>query len=120
MNESAHWAAGRVAFITGASSGFGAALARRIVTAGGKVVAVGRRADRLEALRAELGDTVITCALDVRDESLVRHAVDSLPDEFAGIDILINNAGLAAGLDKAQSADFRDWQTMIDTNVTGF
>lgn len=120
MNESAHWAAGRVAFITGASSGFGAALARRIVTAGGKVVAVGRRADRLEALREELGDAVITRAIDVRDESLIRPAIESLPDEFAGVDILFNNAGLAAGLDKAQSADFRDWQTMIDTNVTGF
>jgi NADP-dependent 3-hydroxy acid dehydrogenase YdfG len=113
-----NWASGRIAFITGATSGFGAALARRIVAGGGKVIAVGRRADRLEALHNELGDAVLPRAVDIRDEAAVRKIITDLPDSFAAIDILFNNAGLASGLEKSQSADFSDWQKMIDTNVT--
>ena len=114
------WARGRIAFVTGATSGFGEALARRIVLGGGKAIITGRRADRLERLQWELGEAVLPLTLDVRDEVAVRTLVDSLPEDFAAIDILFNNAGLAAGLDKAQNADFRDWRTMIDTNVIGF
>ena len=120
MTESQPWANGRIAFITGASSGFGLALTRRIAKAGGKVIALGRRAERLDALRAELGDAILPLALDIRDEAGVRQAIDTLPAEFAAIDILFNNAGLAAGLSKAQAADFQDWKTMIDTNIVGF
>jgi 3-hydroxy acid dehydrogenase / malonic semialdehyde reductase len=120
MSEDSNWAKGRIAFITGATSGFGAALARRIIKAGGKAVAVGRRAERLEELREELGASLLPRAADVRDEPAIRALIADLPPEFAAIDILFNNAGLAAGLDKAQSSDFADWKTMIDTNVVGF
>lgn len=120
MSEDSNWAAGRIAFITGATSGFGAALARRIVRAGGKAVAVGRRADRLDELRAELGDALLARPADVRDEATIRELIADLPDDFAAIDILFNNAGLASGLSKAQSSDFADWKTMIDTNIVGF
>lgn len=120
MTDTLRWATGRIAFITGATSGFGASLARRIVAAGGQVVAVGRRDDRLEALRSELGDAILPFSADVRDEAAIRRIVDELPPEFAGVDILFNNAGLAAGLEPAQSSNFADWKTMIDTNVTGF
>jgi NADP-dependent 3-hydroxy acid dehydrogenase YdfG len=118
MTDNQTWASGRIAFITGATSGFGAALARRIVAGGGKVIASGRRAERLEALKAELGNAVLPRAVDIRDEAAIREVIRTLPEDFAAIDILFNNAGLASGLDKAQSADFTHWQTMIDTNVT--
>ncbi len=115
------WADGRIAFVTGASSGFGAALARRIVTGGGKVIAVGRRAARLEALASELGhDRLLPCPLDVRDEGAVRRAVAELPSDFAAIDILFNNAGLALGMARSPDTRLADWKTMIDTNITGF
>jgi len=120
MSTSDRWAQGRIGFITGATSGFGEKLARRIVLGGGKAIVTGRRADRLEKLKSELGEAVLPLSLDVRDEIAVRTLVDSLPEDFAAIDILFNNAGLAAGLDKAQNADFNDWRTMIDTNVIGF
>jgi NADP-dependent 3-hydroxy acid dehydrogenase YdfG len=120
MTDNQTWASGRIAFITGATSGFGAALARRIVAGGGKVIAIGRRAERLEALKAELGNAVLPRAVDIRDEAAIREVIRTLPEDFAAIDILFNNAGLASGLDKAQSADFTHWQTMIDTNITAF
>lgn len=120
MTDDLGWASGRIAFITGATSGFGAALARRVVAGGGRVVAVGRRADRLDALRAELGNAVLHCPADVRNEEEIRQLVAGLPAEFKAIDILFNNAGLALGVDAAQSASFANWKTMIDTNVTGF
>ena len=120
MSSVSEWADGRIAFITGASSGFGAALARRVVAGGGKVIAIGRRADRLEQLRDELGDALLLRALDVREHGAIHQLVQDLPADFADIDILFNNAGLAAGLSKAQSSDFSDWKTMIDTNVTAF
>jgi Short-chain alcohol dehydrogenase of unknown specificity len=120
MSSSSNWADGRIAFITGATSGFGAALARRVVAGGGKVVAIGRREDRLAQLHSELGDAMLSRALDVRDTDAIHELVRDLPAAFADIDMLFNNAGLAAGLDKAQNSDFADWKTMIDTNVTAF
>lgn len=113
------WAEGRTAFITGATSGFGAALARRIVAAGGRVIATGRRADRLEELGGELGPAVLPRTLDIRDRAAIAALVADLPVDFAEIDLLVNNAGLALGLGKAPDVRFEDWQTMIDTNVTG-
>jgi len=107
-------------FVTGATAGFGAATARRFAQAGAKVVISGRRADRIEALKAELGgDRVHGFTLDVRDGKAVQAAIEALPAEFAEIDVLVNNAGLALGLGPAQTADLADWETMIDTNIKG-
>lgn len=114
------WAEGRVAFITGATSGFGAALARRVVTGGGRVVAPGRRAERLEALADELGaDRLLPRTLDIRDADAVAAVVTGLPEPFREIDLLVNNAGLSLGMGRAPDVRLSDWQTMIDTNVTG-
>ncbi len=106
-------------FITGATAGFGAAIARRFVAHGHRVVLAGRREERLAALAAELGTLAHPLVLDVRDRAAVMEAVASLPADFAKIDVLVNNAGLALGLEPAQRASLDDWQRMIDTNVTG-
>jgi serine 3-dehydrogenase len=108
----------RTAFITGATSGFGAAAAKRFVAGGWNVVATGRRADRLQTLVDALGaDRVHPAVFDVRDETAMRAALASIPPHFNTIDLLVNNAGLAQGTLPAQKADLSDWQTMIDTNV---
>jgi 3-hydroxy acid dehydrogenase/malonic semialdehyde reductase len=106
-------------FVTGASSGFGAAVARRFATAGARIVAAARRAERLKNLAAELGPRVLPVTLDVRDRSAVAETVAALPQEFARVDVLVNNAGLALGLNPAQDADLDDWDQMIDTNCKG-
>ena len=106
-------------FVTGASSGFGAAVARRFATAGARIVAAARRADRLKDLAAELGPRLLPVTLDVRDRSAVAETVAGLPQEFAQVDVLVNNAGLALGLNPAQDADLDDWDQMIDTNCKG-
>ena len=108
----------RTALITGATAGFGRDAARKFVDAGWQVIATGRRADRLDALRAELGDAVHTACFDIRDEAAMRAALDALPERFRGIDLLVNNAGLAQGTRPAQDALLSDWKTMIDTTVT--
>lgn len=108
----------RTVLITGATAGFGRAAARKFIDNGWQVIATGRRADRLEALRAELGDAVHTACFDIRDEAAMRAALDALPQRFAGIDLLVNNAGLAQGTKPAQNALLSDWKTMIDTNIT--
>ena len=108
----------RTAFITGATSGFGAAAAKRFVADGWRVVATGRRADRLQALVDALGaDKVHAAAFDMRDDAAMRAAIDALPPAFRAIDLLVNNAGLAQGTLPAQRALLSDWQTMIDTNI---
>jgi 3-hydroxy acid dehydrogenase/malonic semialdehyde reductase len=108
-----------IVFVTGATSGFGAAIARRFVRDGAKVVATGRRADRLEALAAELGPAVLTLTLDVREREAVAKAIASLPAEFSDVDVLVNNAGLALGLEPAHKAVLEDWERMVDTNIKG-
>ena len=108
----------KTTLITGATSGFGRAAARRFIDAGWQVVATGRRAERLQALRDELGDALHPAAFDIRDETAMRAALDALPERFRGIDLLVNNAGLAQGTKPAQDALLSDWKTMIDTNVT--
>ncbi|HQA02330.1 MAG TPA: SDR family NAD(P)-dependent oxidoreductase [Thermomonas sp.] len=108
----------RTVLITGATAGFGRASARRFIAAGWQVIATGRRADRLDALRAELGDTLHPACFDMRDEAAMRAALAALPERFRGIDLLLNNAGLAQGTQPAQDALLSDWKTMIDTNVT--
>lgn len=109
----------KTALITGATSGFGAAAARRFVGAGWRVVATGRRADRLQSLVDELGaDNAHPAVFDLRDAQAMNAALDALPDAFGGIDLLVNNAGLAQGTLPAQNARLDDWQRMIDTNIT--
>ncbi|HEX3696438.1 MAG TPA: SDR family NAD(P)-dependent oxidoreductase [Polyangia bacterium] len=108
-----------ILFVTGATAGFGAAIARRFVHEGAHVVASGRRVDRLAALHAELGDRLLPLELDVRDRAAVERAVGSLPPAFAAVDVLVNNAGGALGLELAPQASLDDWETMIDTNVKG-
>jgi len=110
----------KTAMITGATSGFGAETVRRFAKAGWRVIATGRRADRLKTLIGEL-DPAMALALpfDVRDVSATEAALASLPDAFKEIDLLINNAGLALGTAPAAKARVEDWRTMIETNVTG-
>jgi serine 3-dehydrogenase len=108
----------RTALVTGATAGIGQAAARAFAGAGWQVVATGRREDRLEALREELGAGVHTLAFDVADEAARAAALDGLPERFAGVDLLVNNAGLALGTAPAQSATLSDWTTMIQTNIS--
>ena len=108
-----------IVFVTGASAGFGAAIARSFVQGGHRVVATARRKDRLDALAAELGDALLAVELDVRDADAVAAVPAALPAGFAEVDVLVNNAGLALGLEPAHQASLDDWQTMIDTNCTG-
>ncbi|UKY53608.1 SDR family oxidoreductase [Streptomyces inhibens] len=106
-------------FITGASSGFGTAIARRFAEDGARVIVAARRADRLAELAAELGPAALALELDVRDREAVAQTVRTLPPEFAAIDVLVNNAGLALGLEPAQAAALDDWEQMLDTNCKG-
>jgi 3-hydroxy acid dehydrogenase/malonic semialdehyde reductase len=110
---------GRIAFITGATSGIGAACARRFVKEGARVVVTGRRQERLAELSRELGAACHTVALDVRDRDAVERAFADLPADFAAVDVLVNAAGGALGLGKAQEARVEDWDEMIETNVRG-
>jgi serine 3-dehydrogenase len=109
----------KTAFVTGGTAGIGEATVRTLVASGWRCVATGRRKERLDALVEELGaDKVHPAVFDVRDADAMDAAIAALPDGFAGIDLLVNNAGLARGLSPAQAASLDDWQTMIDTNVT--
>ncbi len=109
----------KTALVTGATAGFGAAMAETFVRGGWRVVACGRRADRLEALAGRLGrDKVHVAAFDIRDADAMQAALDALPAAFAGIDLLVNNAGLALGTAAAPESDLAQWRQMIDTNVT--
>ena len=110
----------KTVFITGGTAGFGAATARLFAAEGWRVVATGRRADRLAALRDEIGDDKLQpLAFDIRDTAATEAALAALPEPFRGVDVLVNNAGLALGTAPAQDCSLDDWRTMIDTNVTG-
>ncbi|MCL2591506.1 MAG: SDR family NAD(P)-dependent oxidoreductase [Betaproteobacteria bacterium] len=111
----------KTVFITGATSGFGRAAARRFAAAGWALALTGRRTERLQALREELTPltSVHTATLDVRDAVAVKAVVEALPEEFRTLRVLVNNAGLALALQPAQAVALEDWRTMIDTNVTG-
>jgi 3-hydroxy acid dehydrogenase/malonic semialdehyde reductase len=109
-----------IVFVTGASSGFGTAIARRFAKEGHQIVAVGRRQERLDALAKELGrERVFALALDVRNREAVSTTLSRVPKEFADIGVLVNNAGLALGLESAQNAQLDAWDEMVDTNVKG-
>ncbi|EKJ96295.1 UNVERIFIED_ORG: serine 3-dehydrogenase [Rhizobium sp. SORGH_AS260] len=105
--------------ITGATSGFGQATARRFIREGWKVIGTGRRAERLEALAAELGSAFYGAAFDITDEDAAEKALAALPEGFRDIDVLVNNAGLALGTAPAPQVPLKDWQTMVNTNITG-
>ncbi|MES2300054.1 MAG: SDR family oxidoreductase [Pseudomonadota bacterium] len=108
-----------IVFITGASSGFGADMARTFVRHGHQVVISARRGERLQALAAELGQAALPLLLDVTSGSSIDDALAQLPQSWRQVDVLINNAGLALGTAPAQGASLEDWETMIATNCTG-
>ena len=108
-----------IVLITGASAGFGASMARSFVQAGHRVIATARRKSKLDALAAELGESLLPLELDVTDREAVLALPQSLPAAFAQPDVLVNNAGLALGLEPAHQADLDQWDTMIDTNCKG-
>ncbi len=110
---------GQTVLVTGATAGFGQAIAARLVRDGHRVIATGRRADRLETLRREAGDALLPLVLDVTDAAAVAALPDSLPDGWRAVDVLVNNAGLALGLLPAQEADLAQWDQMVATNITG-
>lgn len=109
----------RTVFVTGASAGFGEAIARRFAADGARVIVSARRSDRIAELAKELGSGVLPLTFDVRDRAAVADAVSGLPPEFAAIDVLVNNAGLALGLEPAFESSLDDWDAMIDTNCKG-
>jgi hypothetical protein len=112
----------RIALITGATAGFGKAAAFKFAANGYDLILTGRRSDRLKAIGEELksfGNEVLTLCFDVRKYREVEEKLNSLPDRWKKIDILINNAGLASGLSHIQDGDLDDWEKMIDTNVKG-
>lgn len=108
-------------FITGASSGFGEACAKKFASEGRKLIVSARRSDRLQRLAEELSATaeVIPVSLDVRDRQAVSQVVEQLPQKFRDVEVLINNAGLALGLGSADVVDLDDWDAMVDTNIKG-
>jgi 3-hydroxy acid dehydrogenase/malonic semialdehyde reductase len=108
-----------IAIVTGASAGFGRAIAHRLVDSGWRVIGTGRRRERLNELAAELGDAFLPLAFDVRYRNAADQAIKGIPHTFAMIDVLVNNAGLALGLAPAHESCLQDWETMIDTNIKG-
>ena len=106
-------------FVTGATAGFGRAIATRFVRDGHRVIAAGRRRDRLDALAAELGPSLLAFAMDVTDTAAVDALPRSLPADWSAVDVLVNNAGLALGLEPAHRASLADWDQMVATNITG-
>lgn len=109
----------KTVLVTGASAGFGAAICRDLIAKGYRVVGAARRLDKLQSLQAELGQQFVPLVMDVSSQTSVEEGLSTLADQGLFLDALINNAGLALGLDKAQEADFSDWETMLMTNVVG-
>ncbi|AIR86261.1 malonic semialdehyde reductase [Pantoea sp. BL1] len=108
-----------IIFVTGATAGFGESITRRFIANGHKVIASGRRAERLKELKDELGANLYTVQLDVRNRAAIDEAIAALPAEWRDIDVLVNNAGLALGIEPAHKANIEDWENMIDTNNKG-
>lgn len=104
--------------VTGASAGLGAAIVRKFIAEGHRVIGIARRLDRLQQLKTELGDKFLPVELDICDREKLLKILSQLPANFKPIDLLVNNAGLALGLEAANKIDFNDWATMINTNVT--
>lgn len=112
----------KIVLITGATSGIGLSCARKFAENGDKLILTGRNEQRLEEIRKELtakGAKVLTLVFDVRDREKATEIIKNLPNEWKEIDVLVNNAGLALGLDPEYDGSFDDWETMIDTNIKG-
>ena len=112
----------RIVLITGATSGIGEGCAKRFARGGYRIIITGRNGEKLDSLKRSLetdGTEVLTLAFDVRDREAARKAVESIPDDWKDIDVLINNAGLARGLEPEYQGNFDDWDQMIDTNIKG-
>ena len=105
--------------ITGASAGFGKALAERLVAKGHRVIGCARRLDKLNALAENLGELFLPVVMDVSDTASIPQIIADLPDDFREIDVLVNNAGLALGTEPAQKTNLDDWMRMVDTNIKG-
>lgn len=108
-----------IIMVTGATAGFGESITRRFIANGHKVIATGRREERLKTLKDELGDNLYIAQLDVRNRAAIETLIADLPAEWQAIDVLVNNAGLALGLEPAHRASVEDWEDMIDTNNKG-
>ena len=109
----------KIALITGATAGFGTEICRTLIQAGYFVIGTGRRSERLASLKAELGEKFLPLAFDISDRLATQEAITSLPTQWKNIDLLVNNAGLALGLESADKANLDDWEQMIDTNIKG-
>lgn len=110
----------RIALVTGATSGIGRATAMELARLGFHIIATGRRIDRLQELQQEITEVpVLTLQFDVRDRATVNEAINSLPDEWRNVEVLVNNAGNAHGLSPIQHGDVDDWDAMLDINVKG-
>ena len=109
----------KIALITGATAGFGTSICRTLIQAGYFVIGTGRRSERLASLKAELGEKFLPLAFDISDRLATQDAIKSLPTQWKNIDLLVNNAGLALGLESADKANLDDWEQMIDTNIKG-
>ena len=109
----------KTVLVTGASAGFGKAICETLATNGFKVVALARRLEKLQSLANAFPGKIYPLALDVRDVEKIPALLDSLPEEFKTIDVLVNNAGLALGIDRAQNCSMANWKTMVETNITG-
>jgi 3-hydroxy acid dehydrogenase / malonic semialdehyde reductase len=107
------------ALVTGATSGFGRAIARRFAAEGARVIATGRRAERLAALKDELGERCVTAVSDVTEKGATARVLAGLPEEFRRVNLVVANAGLALGLSPAHEADPEDWETMLAVNCAG-
>lgn len=109
----------KIALVTGVTAGFGLAICKLLLQSGYKVIGTGRRAERLEELHLQFGDKFLPLAFDIQQPDEVEKALNSRPKAWQQIDLLVNNAGLALGLEPAQKADLNDWYQMIDTNIKG-
>ncbi|MGH8161593.1 MAG: SDR family oxidoreductase [Gammaproteobacteria bacterium] len=109
----------KILLVTGATAGFGEAIARAFAADGWRVIGSGRRRERLQKLQGKLGEGFLPLAFDVRDRNALEAALSSVPEAFSPIGVLVNNAGLALGLEPAHEASLEDWETMVDTNVKG-
>lgn len=109
----------KTALVTGATAGFGLAICKTLIQNGYKVIGTGRRAERLAALQAELGENFLPLAFDVSDVAQTEAALKSRPAGWQAVDVLVNNAGLALGLEPAHKVELADWMQMIDTNIKG-
>lgn len=109
-----------IILVTGATAGFGESITRRFIQNGHHVIATGRRQERLQELKEELGENLYTAQLDVRNRAAIDEFIAALPAQWREIDVLVNNAGLALGMEPAHKANVDDWETMIDTNNKGW